>query len=327
MMKNVKMVSCVLILSIAGVTAAHEAAPAHGVVDPAPPPVREPLIQIGLLLDTSNSMDGLIAQAKSELWRIVNDFVRTTRHGRRPRLEVALYEYGNDSLSAAGGYIRQVLPLTDDLDRVSQELFALSTNGGKEYCGQVIHHAAMNLHWSGRHDDLKVIFIAGNEPFTQGSIDYRHAAKESITRGIVVNTIHCGPYETGVAGSWKHGAQLAEGSYSNIDQDRRIAQIDAPQDAEIARLGIELNKTYIPFGRDARRGFANQNAQDRNAMSLSRSAGAERAVTKANHFYCNDNWDLVDALDKKGVDLATIKSHVLPDDMKKMSLEERRRHV
>jgi hypothetical protein len=42
-----------------------------------------------------------------------------------PDLEVALYEYGNDGLSSESGFIRLVTPLTDDLDRVSDDLFKL----------------------------------------------------------------------------------------------------------------------------------------------------------------------------------------------------------
>jgi hypothetical protein len=41
----------------------------------------KPLVQIGILLDTSNSMDGLIAQAKTELWSIVNEFIFAKRNG------------------------------------------------------------------------------------------------------------------------------------------------------------------------------------------------------------------------------------------------------
>ena len=40
------------------------------------PPKRDASIQIALLLDTSNSMDGLIDQAKSQLWSVVNEFIR-----------------------------------------------------------------------------------------------------------------------------------------------------------------------------------------------------------------------------------------------------------
>jgi len=45
---------------------------------------------------------------------------------------VALYEYGKDSLPVSEGYLRMILPLTTDLDKVSEELFALTTNGGQD---------------------------------------------------------------------------------------------------------------------------------------------------------------------------------------------------
>src|SRR3954447_15815674 len=127
----------------------------------------EPLVQLAILLDTSNSMDGLIEQTKGQLWKIVNQFINARQAGKRPEVQVALYEYGKSTLSAHNGYIRQIQPLTTDLDKISEELFALKTNGGEEYCGWVIREAVNRLAWSKRSDDLKVIFIAGNEPFTQ----------------------------------------------------------------------------------------------------------------------------------------------------------------
>ena len=67
---------------------------------------KAPAVQLALLLDTSNSMDGLIDQAKTQLWKIVGEFAKTKLAGKSPRLEVALYEYGNDNLPATEGYIR-----------------------------------------------------------------------------------------------------------------------------------------------------------------------------------------------------------------------------
>ena len=69
--------------------------------DPAPPP--QPSVQIAILLDTSNSMDGLIAQAKTQLWSIVNEFVKAKKNGRPPAMQVALFEYGKSSLSPEEG--------------------------------------------------------------------------------------------------------------------------------------------------------------------------------------------------------------------------------
>src|SRR5688500_18310345 len=124
-----------------------------------PPPVDDkPLIQVALLLDTSNSMDGLINQARSQLWTIVNEFARCKRDGQTPRAQVALYEYGNNNLAAGEGYIRMVLPLTEDLDRVSEKLHSLSTNGGDEYCGHVIGSAVNSLAWSADAKVYKAIF-------------------------------------------------------------------------------------------------------------------------------------------------------------------------
>jgi hypothetical protein len=288
--------------------------------------VQTPRIQIALLLDTSNSMDGLIEQAKTQLWKIVNEFVTVEKDGKRPELQIALFEYGNDGLEASDGYIRLVLPLTTDLDKVSEQLFALTTNGGSEYCGQVIKVAADTLEWSAAADDYKVIFIAGNEPFTQGDVDYRESCKAAITKGIIVNTIHCGSFDEGVQGKWQDGALLADGSYMSIDQNAEVVHIEAPQDTEIARLGTELNDTYIPYGALGVEKSANQAEQDVNATAAPGSS-TQRAVTKASGNYRNADWDLVDALKEGTVKLEDVKDEDLPEAMQKMTAEERQAYV
>jgi hypothetical protein len=152
---------------------------------------QKPLVQIAILLDTSSSMDGLIEQAKGQLWKICNEFIKARQNGVAPEVQVALYEYGKSSLSQQSGWIRKIQPLTTDLDKISEELFALTTNGGDEYCGWVIKQAVNELDWSPRPDVYKVIFIAGNEPFTQGPVNYAESCKAAISKGIIVNTIHC----------------------------------------------------------------------------------------------------------------------------------------
>ena len=62
-----------------------------------PDPRPRPVVQIAILLDTSNSMDGLIGQAKTQLWNVVNEFVRAKKDGRPPAVQVALFEYGKSS--------------------------------------------------------------------------------------------------------------------------------------------------------------------------------------------------------------------------------------
>jgi len=55
-------------------------------------------IQVAILFDTSNSMDGLIDQAKSRIWTIINDLSGLRHQGQVPTIEIALYDYGNSSL-------------------------------------------------------------------------------------------------------------------------------------------------------------------------------------------------------------------------------------
>jgi hypothetical protein len=285
------------------------------------------LIQAAILLDTSNSMDGLINQAKSQLWKIVNELALARKNGKIPQLQIALYEYGNSNLAKKDGYIRQVIGLTSDLDRISDELFRLTTNGGEEYCGQVIDRAVRELQWSMEKDILKIIFIAGNEPFTQGSYDYKKSSRDAINKGIIVNTIFCGNREEGVRTKWKDGADLADGLYANIDQNQLIAQAPAPQDDEISRLGRALNETYVAYGAKGKEAKELQVRQDSNAQSVAAPVLVERSVAKASAQYSNSGWDLVDASVKEPDLFDKLEKEQLPEEMRGMDAQERKKHI
>lgn len=305
--------------------------PEPAVEQPAKPPFEgsRAAVDVAILLDTSNSMDGLISQAKSQLWTIVQQFAKAKKNGQTPILRVALFEYGNTRLPAAEGYIRQVVPLTDDLDKLSEALFSLSTSGGDEYCGQVIDEALTRLDWSKENNGYKAIFIAGNEPFTQGSVDYQQSCKRAIESGVIVNTIHCGNHKTGVDGKWRHGAQLAEGEFFNIDQDQKLVHIDCPQDEIIIKLNAELNKTYLWYGNKLEqfRCAENQVAQDNNAFGLSKSIAITRAQTKASSAYGNVGRCVVDTFMEDAEILSKIKEEDLPAALQKIDADQREAYV
>ncbi|MCK5058644.1 MAG: VWA domain-containing protein [Candidatus Aminicenantes bacterium] len=286
-----------------------------------------PLVQMAILLDTSGSMEGLIEQSKTQLWKIVNEMALAKREGLSPRLEVGLYEYGKDSIPKSEGFLRMIVPLSEDLDRISEELFKLKTNGGSEYCGKVIQSAANELNWSKRTDEFKVIFIAGNEPFTQGEVDYKIACKEAISKGIIVNTIFCGDYESGIRTFWKEGADLADGKYMNIDHNRKIVHIPAPQDQKIIDLGKNLNKTYVAYGKGGSAKKERQRRQDKNALSMSEEAMVQRAAAKSTAQYKNVAWDIVDAEKEGTIKIEDIKEEDLPEEMRKMSIKERKEYI
>ncbi len=277
-------------------------------------------IQVALLLDTSSSMSGLIEQAKSQLWKIINKLNLITDNGESLPIYISLYEYGNDNIPARSKHIRQILPFTTDLDLISDQLFRLTTRGGEEYCGQVIHESLNRLQWVG-DKAIKMIYIAGNESFEQGPYNYGTACGEAGEKGVVVNTIFCGGYQEGVNLKWKYGAQLTDGTYINLDHNRETVYISTPYDQKISNLNIQLNDTYIPMGREGIRKKENQVAQDLNAASYGKSNFAERTKSKISKNYKADQWDLLDNFKR---DKNEYKSRLaeLPQEFEGMNTDE-----
>lgn len=288
---------------------------------------KTPRIQAAILLDTSNSMDGLIDQARGELWKVINELARAKRAGQRAVIEVALYEYGNARLSPDSGYVRRVVPFTTDLDKISEELFALETNGGDEWAGRALSEAVTGLEWSAQDADLRVAFVAGNEPFDQGPTPYAASIGRLRAKGVFVGTIFCGDQPEGEATHWRDAATLGKGSFMCIDQSKRVAYQPAPQDGEIARLGVELNDTYVLYGADGHRSWARQSAQDANAMGIGGSSLVFRSQVKASANYSNARWDLVDALREGKARASTLPEAELPEALRKLSPAERDAHV
>jgi hypothetical protein len=301
------------------------------VVDPTPAttkPIIKPnpknVVQLALLLDVSNSMDGLIGQAKAELWNIVNEVSKATKNGQTANLQIALYEYGRDNNNADKGFVKQLLNYTSDLDTISQVLFGVQTNGGEEYCGWAINSSLDELKWNNLDSVYRVIFIAGNEPFTQGNLSYKTACTRALNKNIFVNTIHCGDENTGISQGWKDGASITHGDYFFINQNERIIEMATPYDITINNLNDSINTTYLGYGSTGQSKSINQVLQDANAESLSSSAKINRTISKSSGVYKNESWDLVDASKTDEGFIAKAKDEELPTELKGKKLEEKK---
>jgi hypothetical protein len=279
-------------------------------------------IQVALLLDTSSSMNGLIDQAKSRLWNIVNTLTTLKYSGSTPTIEIALYEYGNSGLSSETNYIRQIVSLTTDLDLISEKLFSLTTNGGDEYCGAVIQDAVKKLDWSAENKNMKLIYISGNESFNQGRVNYKEAISGALKNNIYVNTIFCGNSMEGINTFWKDGADYGKGKYFSIDSNEQIRYIQTPYDDKISECNVKINNTYIGYGSKGIEKKRNQEVQDKNAESVSKSNYTERSVSKSKAVYKNESWDLVDKVKEDKNAVAKIKREDLPKELQNKSTEE-----
>jgi len=283
-------------------------------------------IQLVILFDTSNSMDGLLDQAKSRIWEIVNETSELRHSGEIPTLEIAMYDYGNDGIGQKN-YVRKQLDFTSDLDMVSKKLFGLRTNGGSEYCGAVIQDALLELNWSSDSRDLKMVYIAGNEPFNQGPVSYKEVCKLAMDKDVVVNTIYCGDRDQGIKEFWKDGASCSKGDYFNINSNEKIVFIPTPYDDQINKLSIQVNSTYVSYGSMGLEKKALQMEQDTEAMDMAPAVASMRAKAKTSSNYNNSQWDLVDAFIADSLVLENLDEKHLPKELQGKSEEELNEYV
>jgi len=287
-----------------------------------------PRIQVAVLLDVSGSMDGLIEQAKTQLWSMVETLGKAQCNGIKPKIEIALYEYGRPSNGAGNNFIKQIRPFTTDLDELSAELFKLRTDGGDEYCGAVMVQCLNDLSWDASPNLYKVIFIAGNESFKQGSVSFTEACKLANQKGVIINTIYCGDYQSGIAESWNLNGECGSGTYSNINQNEKQEEIRTPQDSIIYALNSKLNGSYITYNSMGNGRVALQKSMDAANESAGYSAGLKRAAVKANKStYSNTAWDLVDAYNADTAVVAKLDKKYLPAEIKDKSTAEIKKYV
>ena len=280
-------------------------------------------IQAAILLDVSNSMDGLIEQAKAQLWTMVNVMGKAKCNGETPQIEIALYEYGRDNNDLRKGYVKQITPFTSDLDNLSQKLFQLTTNGGQEYCGYVINTSLNELKWDTTSSNYKVIFISGNEDFLQGDISYTLACAEAKKKGVIVNTIYCGDRLQGIKEHWNLLGECGNGSFTNINSDARPEDIPTPYDSTLITLNNKLNGTYLSYGYMGRSKKELQGAMDAANSNINSYAGVNRAISKSSSkTYNNSGWDLVDAKAEDSKILEKVDLKTLPDSLQKKSKAE-----
>jgi hypothetical protein len=294
-----------------------------------------PKIQAAILLDVSNSMDGLIDQAKNQLWNMVNVLSKVSCNGTMPSIEIALYEYGRPENNSNDGFVKQISPFTNDLDLLFKELINLRTNGGDEYCGHVMYSSLTQLSWDSSVNSYKVIFIAGNESFLQGDVAFTKACEEARKKGVVVNTIYCGNKDQGIKESWNLGAECGNGSFSNIDQNAEPLIIPTPYDTTIITLKSKLNETYIAYGRRGALEYESMLQADTlplynivDPTKIDSFVVAQYVIAKSNKLlYNNPQWDLIDATEKNPGIIDTLDMTTLVDSLKARSRKDLRKIV
>lgn len=291
-------------------------------------------IDLVICLDVSGSMDGLIESAKIQLWNVVNDLARIKP---TPNLRVGLYAYGATRFDAKKGWVNKEVDLTDDLDEVYKALNGLRTGGGDELVARVTKAALDEQKWSTEKGALKMVFVCGNEPVNQDKqVNLSDVADQAKKAGVLVNTVYCKWGHDNEVAAWAEFAASCKGKQVVIDQNKAAKEVIVKTefDDQIIKLGDELNKTYVAYGKGGADKALNQLKQDQNAGALkpagpggAPAAAIARAESKASELYRNAGWDLIDRMKEKDFDLKKLKEEDLPKELKELKPEERETYL
>lgn len=288
-------------------------------------------VQIAILLDTSGSMKGLVDQTRCQLWNVVTELSKASLRNTPSRLEIAVYQYGTESVVKNRGCLRKVTDFTDDLDEVSKAIFSLAIGGGDEFCGQVLDDATNDLDWDPSTETYKAVFIAGNESFDQGTVPFGDALSRALSGSILINSIYCfdKKYSEATQGmeQWESAANLTGGMYFQIDHNHHFPSMMTPYDARMRELNRKMNETFVWYGKNANKAAKNQKNQDRNAAKMSDDAFAARMSAKIGHLYHHVHDDLIDAVSHGVVDLDRMPVDEMPETIQSMTAESRSEYV
>jgi uncharacterized protein YegL len=303
----------------------HEAPPA------APAPAAR--LEMVFVLDTTGSMGGLIEGAKQKIWSIVNGVMRDSHSSVRIGL-VAYRDRGDE-------YLTQVLPLTEDLDKVYTTLMDYRADGGgdgPEDVRTALAEAVHKLNWSPQANDLsQVMFLVGDAPphnDYNDTVDTLATARKAVQQGIIVNTIQCG-YMGETTESWRAIAHAGNGEYFVIAEDGGVQAIASPYDEELDQLSQQLGRTYVPYGfgagaaGDGRRAEAAANVaevESRITYAAPMEAKAERALNKVYNAQAYIN-DLLQNLENGTMKVETIDVAQLPEDLRGLSPADRQQEI
>ena len=291
-------------------------------------------LEMVFVLDTTGSMGGLIEGAKQRIWGIVNEVMQSEAH---PAVRIGLVAYRD----RGDQYVTQVLPLTNDLDKVYSTLMDYQAAGGgdtPEDVRQALLDGVRRAGWSQSTSRIaQIIFLVGDAPphvDYPGEQDTTVTAAEAVQKGMIVNTIQCGTIP-GTREVWQTIAQRGQGQYFSIEQDGGVQAITTPFDEQLGTLARKLGGTYLAYGGGAGAGGERYRAVAKDAAEVSESTVATRAAPSAraeralNKVVNSDAYvgDLLQSIENGSVKLDSVKEEDLPADLRKLPPDARRQEI
>ena len=291
-----------------------------------------PALEMVFVLDTTGSMGGLIDGPKQRIWGIVNDVMQSSSH---PSVKIGLVAYRD----RGDEYVTQVLPLTDDLDKVYTTLMEYRAAGGGDGPEDVRRALADGLNkagWSSHIQNVaRIIFLVGDAPPHDyaDEQDTLVSAALAVKQGMIVNTIQCG-IERETTEVWKAIAQRGQGQYFAIPQNGGVQTVSTPYDDQISLLGMKLGSSYLPYGGGAGADGVQYRIEAKRMADATETivarAPAEARVQRSVNKVINEKayiGDLLQDIENGSMKIDSIKEDDLPSDLRGLAAADRTKEI
>ena len=285
-----------------------------------------PKIEVSFVLDTTGSMGQLIGGAKQKIWTIARQVVA----GRpTPAIKLGLIGFRD----RGDQYVTKVFDLSDDLDAVYGHLMDFQVGGGgdtPESVNQALNEAVTKISWSKDSNTLKLIFLVGDAPPHMDypdDVKYPETVRLAKEAGIVIVAIQCGTYAA-TTPVWQDIAGTSGGGFVQIDQSGGMTRTSTPVDSELSRLGVELNRTVVPYGTASRQSEVRTKESRAGGADVDRLVylNVDRAEFGAKVVVTGEGELIWDVVNHK-VKLEEIPDSDLPVQLQPMSMEARKDFV
>lgn len=286
---------------------------------------KSPPIDIVFIVDISSSTTGLLSSVRNNFWEINNDISRLKPE---PDYRIGLMLLGRPSFKEENAYIKIASDLTTDIDYVANEMFIIKDNAtkGKVYFGNALREAVDEFSWSKDDNAIKLIFLVGNGPLSNG-YDYRKAAEGAVKKGIKIFSLYFPNITSGRdEAEWKDLAEVGNGAYANIllNAGNNIVFEKSYHNDLLVEANSAINNTYIYYGETGKDRFDTQERLDVLTNTVSDWETEARSFLKGTKLYQgkNSGWDLVDLAGKQTINYSRIDRKFLPPKMDQISDED-----
>jgi hypothetical protein len=284
-------------------------------------------IEVCFVLDTTGSMSGLIEGAKRKIWSIANSIVASNK-GATVRFALVPYRDRGDE------YITKVFDLTDDLDKVYENLSTFKADGGgdtPESVNQALADAVGKVHWSDKSEVAKLLFLVGDAP---PHMDYSDDVKfpdtclVAVKKGLIINTVQCGNMAE-TTPIWERISKLSEGSYVSLEQAGGMVTVETPMDKDIADLSNQIATRTMSYGP------ATQQAEVTRKNAVAAAAPASVAADRASFNAVGGGGgkaiqgrgDLISDLRENQVKLDDVPNDQLPKELQNLSRNDQEKLI